>query len=199
MFFFGFLSVIGSLGEFASLPGMPSEPTLRNMIRDYPEFPLIERGTNGREYRIDFTAAADFIRGIRAKEDEVVRARVAEVRQFGLQLIGGDAIAAPTVGLTPAEQRAVFETELFATKLAEKRGELVRKAVVDEALGALVVWFQQHSASLSARLAKRGEFTREQLAVIDAVIAQDQHELADRMEQIGTTTHVSSPDRDTAI
>ena len=93
-----------------------------------------------------------------------------------------------------------METALLATKLAEKRGDLIHKASVEEALGELVAWFQQQGTSLSARLAKRGDFSREQLAIIDAVIAQDQRELADRMERIGRATgNAVSSDRDSAV
>lgn len=190
----------GTLGEFASLPGTPSEPTLRAMIRDYPDFPIIERGTNGRSYVIDFDDAWAFIKTLRDSEEREQRARADEVRQYGLSLLGGEAMAQTQVGLSPTEHRAIMENELLATKLAEKRGDLIHKASVEEALGEMVAWFQQQGTSLSARLAKRGDFSREQLAIVDAVIAQDQRDLADRMERIGRATgNAVSSDRDPAV
>ncbi|KEZ00619.1 hypothetical protein AI27_17925 [Sphingomonas sp. BHC-A] len=170
------------------------------MIRDYPDFPIIERGTNGRSYVIDFDDAWAFIKGLRDNEEREQRARADEVRQYGLSLLGGEAMAQTQVGLSPTEHRTIMENELLATKLAEKRGDLIHKASVEEALGELVAWFQQQGTSLSARLAKRGDFSRDQLAIIDAVIAQDQRELADRMERIGRATgNAVSSDRDPAV
>lgn len=52
----------GRLWQLAELDGMPSAPTLRKLIRDRPDFPLIERGRRGREYRIDLDQAAAFVR-----------------------------------------------------------------------------------------------------------------------------------------
>lgn len=126
----------GTLGEFASLPGTPSEPTLRDMIRDYPEFPILERGTNGRAYVIDFDEAFAFIKGLRDREAEAQRARADEVRQYGLAMFSGDTVAdQQRIGLSSAERKALLEEELFAIKLAERRGELVRKAGVETEIG----------------------------------------------------------------
>lgn len=122
--------MIGSLGELATMAGMPSEVTLRKMIAEHADFPIISRGKNGVSYEIDLAAAAAFVVGIRSKEEEIARSRAEEVRQLGFDLLGPDAaVREEQIGLTAAERKALLEEELAAIKVAERRGELVRKEI----------------------------------------------------------------------
>ena len=52
----------GKLFELALIPDMPSQPVLRQMIRDRPDFPVIEHGRKGASYLLDLDAAAAFVR-----------------------------------------------------------------------------------------------------------------------------------------
>ena len=52
---------VGKLWQLADRPGMPSEPTIRRLIRTRPDFPVIKRGRKGRDYSIDLEAAEAFI------------------------------------------------------------------------------------------------------------------------------------------
>ncbi|VVT16405.1 conserved hypothetical protein [Sphingomonas sp. EC-HK361] len=52
----------GKLWELAALPDMPSAPTLRQLMRERPDFPIVERGRKGRDYVIDIEDAAAFVR-----------------------------------------------------------------------------------------------------------------------------------------
>lgn len=176
--------MIGSLQELASLPGMPSEPTVRKLIAKHADFPILKRGTNGDAYEIDLGEAASFILGLRQKEEAEARSRAEEVRQFGLDLLGPDAVAldASQVGLTGKERRELLEEEVAAIKLAEKRRELVRKASVEAAIAAFMVWLGQRQASFSARLAKRADVPREVLHAVDKLIEADRAEIAAKME-----------------
>lgn len=176
----------GSLGELAALPGMPSEPTLRKMIAENEDFPIISRGSNGVAYEFDLTQAALFIRGLREKEEAAARARADEVRQFGLELLGADAASTSSgsVGLSPAERKAMLEEELIAIKVAERRGELVRKSSVELAVSTALVKLQQQGKSFSARLAKRADVPRPVLVVIDQMIEADQIAFADMLARM---------------
>lgn len=177
--------MIGSLGELAAMPGMPSEPTLRKLIAAHDDFPVRSRGKNGVEYEIDLRAAAAFVHGLRQIEEENARARSATIRQLGLDLLGGDSVAADDgVALTPAERKALLEEELVAIKVAERRGELVRKASIEAALAAFMVRLQRKGESFSARLSRRIELSRDQIAAIDAMMRQDLREQADELERL---------------
>lgn len=177
--------MIGSLGELASMPGMPSEPTLRKLIDEHPDFPIRSRGKNGVSYEIDLVEAATYVTGLRQAEEEKLRARSATIRQLGLDLLGGDSVAAVEgAALTPAERKALLEEELVAIKVAERRGELVRKASIEAALAAFMMRLQRKGESFSARLARRIELSRDQIAAIDAMMRQDLREQADELERL---------------
>lgn len=179
--------MIGSLGELAAMPGMPSEPTIKKLIAAHGDFPILKRGTNGSAYEFDLAAAHGFILGLQRQEEEVARQRAEEVRQFGLALLGDDAASAvpESVGLTPSERLAMLQEELVAIKVAKERGELIRKASIEAALGEVVIWFAQTGRTFSSRLAKRMDLSRDQIAAIDKLMEADQTELAARMEKMG--------------
>lgn len=179
--------MIGSLGDLAAMPGMPSEPTIRKLIAAHADFPILKRGTNGSAYEFDLSAAHGFILALQRREEEAARARAEEVRQFGLQLLGDDAASAKpeAVGLSPTERLALLQEELVAMKVAKERGELVRKDSVEAALGELISWYAQAGRTFAARLAKRVDVERDVIAAIDRLMTADQAELAARMEKMG--------------
>lgn len=168
------------------MPGMPSEPTLRKMIAEHDDFPIVSRGKNGMAYEIDLEAAGRWILDLRKREEDEAKARAAEVRQLGLALLGEDALAASeqTVGLSPSERKAMLEEELLATKLAVQRAELVRKSEVEAAVSQFVMLVTDRLASLTARLAKRADIGREALAALDKIIDADRREIASAMERL---------------
>lgn len=53
---------LGKLWELADLADMPSVPTLRRLMREHADFPIVERGRRGAEYVIDLERAAAFVR-----------------------------------------------------------------------------------------------------------------------------------------
>ena len=53
---------VGKLWELAAIADMPSAPTLRALIRERADFPVITRGRKGAEYLLDLDAAAAFVR-----------------------------------------------------------------------------------------------------------------------------------------
>lgn len=177
--------MIGSLGELVSMPGMPSEPTLKKLIAEHPDFPVLKRGKNGVAYEFDLEEAWSFVRDLNAREEEQARERAAKVRQLGLGLLGGESLSAPSdVGLSPAERKALLEEELVAIKVAAQRGRLIDKAGVEQALSALIVRIDQQRRSFTARVTKRVELTRAQIAGIEAVMTADQMALANDLERL---------------
>lgn len=176
----------GSLGELAALPGMPSEPTLRKMIAENADFPILSRGSNGVAYEFDLKEAVQFVQGLREREEAAARARSEEVRQFGLDLLGADAASTSSgpVSLSASERKAMLEEELIAIKVAERRGELVRKSSVERAVSVALVKLQQQRTSFSARLAKRADVPRAALVVIDQMLEADAIAYADLLARM---------------
>jgi len=191
--------VTGSLGDLAAVPGIPSEPTLRKLIRENPDFPVVSTGTNGHAYEIDIAEAIAWLKSHEEKRREAERARSAEVRQFALDLLGPDAASQPREGLSIAERKQLLEEELIATKLAEKRGTLVRKDAVEAAFSALFDLLHEQRRTLAARLAKRTDLTRAQQTLVDEFIEADLHILAAKIEEMGSGVAVPDGSDDTGI
>ncbi|WP_347269864.1 hypothetical protein [Rhizorhabdus histidinilytica] len=192
--------MIGNLSELASLhPDMPSEPTIKKLIDDNPDFPIITRGDRGVPWEIDLGAAAEFIRDLRRKEEERARARAAEVRQFGLDLLGPDAAAAQPdrPELSARDQQALMEAELTAIKLGQARGEFVRLAEVEQALGQLAVAIQQRFLTLPERASKKITLTREAQARLQRLVDADLNWVATQLEKL--SDDVSTDQSDPAL
>lgn len=191
--------ITGSLGDLAAVPGVPSEPTLRKLIRENPDFPVVSTGTNGHAYEIDIAEAIAWLRSHEEKRREAERARSAEVRQFALDLLGPDAASQPREGLSIGERKQLLEEELIATKLAEKRRELVRKDAVEAAFSAVFDLLSEQRRTLAARLAKRTDLSRRQQTLIDEFMEADLHLLATRFEEMGRSGAVPDGTFDTGV
>lgn len=190
--------VLGKLHELAELPGMPSEPVLRRLIRDNMDFPVVSTGTNGRAYEIDIAAAVLWVRNHEEAKRQAERDRGEELRQLSMDLLGPDAASnVAQAGLSPAERKALLEEELIATKLAERRGELVRKESVEAAFTAVFDLLGQQRRGLAARLAKRSDLSRKQQTLIEELLDRDLDELAAKFEEMGRGGGM--PDGDPAL
>lgn len=191
--------MIGTLAELAAMPGMPSEPTLRKLIDAHDDFPLISRGKNGVGYEIDLEAAAKWWRARTEREQAEARERAEAVRQLGFDLLGGDAVAPVAEGLTAAERRALIDEEFAATRLAQLRGELVRRAEVESAVSDFVAFAAERAESLPQRLVRRaGSVPREVLAELQELIRADRIAVADRMTEIAEAAAHVPVERDAA-
>lgn len=193
--------VLVQLGELATVPGMPTEATLRKIIRDNADFPVVSRGKNGVAYEIDLERAVRWIRDNEEKRLQAQRERQDEVQQFALDLLGPDAARdQEQKGLSAAERKQLLEEELVAIKLAERKGELIRKASVEDALTALIVKDAHRRSSFSARLAKRIELRRDVIIAIDALMEIDRKAFAADLETMSETGNAASaPGADPAV
>lgn len=189
-------AMIGNLSELAAMPGMPSEPTIKKHIDEHADFPIITRGDRGVAWEIDLGAAGTFIRDLQRKAEEAGRARAAEVRQFGLDLLGPDAASAQPdrPELTAKDQQALIEAELAAIKLGQARGEFVRRAEVEQALGQLAVALQQRFLSLPGRVAKLTTLSRDGQARLQRIVEADLGWVADQLEKLNDAVPTDQPD-----
>jgi hypothetical protein len=177
--------MLGNLSDLAAT-GLASENTLRKWIAAEPDQAwILKRGSNGDAYEIDIEQAAQaYLAREEAKRQEA-RDRAQALRQLGFNLgLGAADESQSAVELSIAERRQLLEEEVVAIKLARLRGELVPFASVQGALGDVLVKFQQLGRTFSARLAKKTDFSRDQLAAIDRLMEADHTTLADLMEKM---------------
>lgn len=173
-----------TLGEFAAIQGVPSEPTLRRLIKENPDFPAVP-GTNGVAYLIDVAGAVAWLKERDAKRVAAERAHAEQVRQLGLELLGEDAAAdVGQAGLSIDERKKLLEEEFYAIKVAEKRGELIRKADVEAAIADVIVADARNRANFMARLAKRVTLGREQIAAGQELMDHDRRQFAAALERL---------------
>lgn len=171
----------GNLADLEAT-GLASEPTLRKWIQAQPDQTwIIKRGSPGVDYEIDIPAAIEAWKGEEARKTEEARRRATDLQQLGLDL----GIAVPSqdgVGFSVKERMALLEEELIAIKLQKARLELIPFAEVEAVIGDVLAQFRQRGDTFAARLGKRIDLTRDQIAAIERLIRIDQAALADMME-----------------
>jgi hypothetical protein len=187
--------VRGNLADLAAT-GLASEPTLRKWIAAEPDQPwIIKRGSNGDAYEIDLAGAVEAWQRQEAAKTAAARERAAQLQQLGLDLGVGSTARPDEDGgfaFSIAERRQLLEEEFVAMKLAEKRGELVRFADVAHEFGEVLVLVRQQRESFAARLAKRVDMSREQLAAVEKLMTADHKALAQTLERWGLGGDASS-------
>lgn len=173
-----------TLEEFAALDGVPGRDVLRRIIKDNADFPATP-GTNGVAYQIDVAAAIEWLRTRderrRAEEEE----RAAAARQLALDMLGTDSAANVDRGPSASERKAMLEEELVAMKVAERRGELIRKSSIEAAIANVLTTDAQQRRTFVARLAKHISLTREQLHEAELMMEQDRRQFAAALHSLG--------------
>lgn len=173
--------MLGNLADLAAT-GLASEPTLRTWIKSQPDQPwIIKRGDRGVDYEIDIVLAVEAWKAEETRKTEEARQRANDLQQLGFDL-GLTAPAPEAIGLSIKERTALLEEQLVAIKLGKERRELIHFAEVEATIGDAVAMFRQRGDTFAARLGKRIDLTRDQIAAIEKLIRADQAELAKMME-----------------
>jgi len=179
----------GNLADLAAT-GIASEPTLRKWIAAEPDQSwIIKRGSNGDAYEIEIEQA---VLAFQAGEDaklQAARERSGAIRQIAMDLGLGQREDDPSsVELSIAERRQLLEEEFAANKLARLRDELVPFAEACAAFGDVLVRQQQLARTFAARLAKKIDLTREQIAAIERMVEGDLVTISRWMEKMEVTS-----------
>ena len=170
-----------TLEEFAKLDGVPGRDTLRRIIKDNPDFPA-KPGSNGVAYEIDVEAGIAWLKEREARRVQAEREHAEKVRQLGLELLGeGAAADVERAGLSSDERRKLLEEEFYAIKVAEKRGELIRKSSIESAIADVLVTDARRRTTFMARLAKRVTLQRDAIAAGEALMDTDRRAFADQL------------------
>lgn len=177
--------MIGNLGDLAALPSMPSEPTLTSWIKGEPDqFWILRRGSKGVEYEIDLEGAVEAWRGQEAAKTQAARDKADQLRQFGLDL-GLNGCEDSRTGISLQDRNLLLEEEITVIKLSKLRGELISKAEVQAAATEVINENRALWESLGAELALKLDLDREQIAVVETIVATRLHRHADKMEKLG--------------
>lgn len=174
----------GNLADLAAT-GLASEPTLRKWIAAQPDQAwIIKRGSNGDAYEIELEGAIEAFRAEEQAKTDAARDRAAQINQLALEFGISVPAAEQSVELSIAERKQLLEEELVAMRVARMRGELVSLASCQAAFGDVMVMFRQRLRTMSARLAKKIDLSRDQITAIDRHIELELGELATAMEKM---------------
>lgn len=114
-----------------------SRQTISNWLDRWPDFPVLDRGANGREYQFDVATVVAFLREKQEEQRKAGEERDQELAQLVLPLIEADqAPAAATVSIK--DQVEAMKLNRMRREEAERLGKLVEADAVTMALtGAL--------------------------------------------------------------
>ena len=172
----------GNLADLAATK-LASEPTLRTWLKAEPDQDwIIKRGSNGIDYELDLEGAAKAFRAREEKLAQAARDRAAQIAQFALDL--GINVSEQSAEVSLADRKHLLEEQLMAMKVAKELGELVSYNAAISAFGDVLLRFRRQAQTFAARLSKKVDLRREQIAAIDALMEADLVRMADWMERM---------------
>ena len=175
--------MLGNLADLAAT-GLASEPTLRKWLRELPDCDwLKKRGSNGDAYEIEIPAAIEAWRAKEKDKADLERQKSDGLRQMGLEF--GLQMQAQDVSLSIADRKQLIDEEYSAMRLGKARKELVAVESVEAVVGDILLRDAQRRGTFGARLAKKIDLNRQQLMVIEDLIATDQAWFVEQMENWG--------------
>jgi hypothetical protein len=178
-------TILLSLTDLAALPSMPSQTTLRQIIRDNPDFPVVSWGKHGIAHEIDLALAVEWFARRSERLQEQERAASDKLGQFALELLGPDSAAAfSRPGLSLVDRRYLAEAELLQLKVCEQRSKYVTRESVAEACTAVLEIVTAQAAGAVDRLAEFMDVTPAMRATVDSIIAKDLAALAHELEKL---------------
>lgn len=132
--------------ELAAIVGR-SVPTISNWIDKYPDFPVVDRGTNGKEWVFDPHAVRDFIATIEAADAQAAADRAARLQQLGLPFTDpGDASQPSAVAYTLDDIKRIQALDT----LRQQRGFLVDVTEIRQQLTSAVArWSRANRAAIA--------------------------------------------------
>ena len=178
------MAVILNKAELANWLGI-SLPTLSSwMLRYGPEFPVVERGTNGRDYRFEAEAVADFLRA-KQEEEAALKAR----RDEALAQLRLPMEIAPEVGIAPGstlpikDQIAALELRRRQREEAERSRLLVLAAPVRDAFRAVLTRISADNRASLGRLAREHSWPDAYLRELERRWAEQQASTVAALEE----------------
>jgi phage terminase Nu1 subunit (DNA packaging protein) len=149
-----------------------STNTIRADMRRFAEdYPVVYRGTNGRDYVFDARAVVAFYADQAEKEREAEAAEQERIKGLRLELLGGDSVDEKTVDLSPKDKRELYQAEYYAGQVRRQRGELVRAAEVEDGLRVWNARVRDEMLAAGARIVEDLALDREQSRRVEAIIA----------------------------
>ena len=134
-----------------------SRPTLDNWLDRNDDFPVVERGGNGKEWQFDAAAVVAYLRDKKDQEQRDAAERAERLQQFALPI--DDIAAAPdAASLTPQERVQYARARQIERELARDSGLLVPTADVRQALQTAIRQLADHFDSVVHQVAREEQW-----------------------------------------
>ncbi len=171
--------------ELAQILGV-SLPTIAAYLVRYGDmFPILERGSRGRDYWFDHEAVVDFLQGRRAADAEADSDRQAAIRQFALPFghNGGPPLQ-PEIPHRPADLLALMKVRKLHREEAYACGLLVKAADVGASIAELLRELNRHQHQMVRQFGRQEGLSDDQTARLDTALSTCQRKFVAYMQSI---------------
>ncbi|GAB6854188.1 terminase small subunit [Asaia astilbis] len=173
-----------------------SLPTMTNWLDRWPDFPVIERGTNGKSWRFDPHAVFDFLAERREEEQSKISGRDEQLERLQLQF---DDLFQPKEqprslgGVSAKEQIDIWRLRELKRKEAERCGKLVVADQMQDMFSSAFATLSRESGVFLRRLAREQDWPEAVLRKAEADLASMQRKtvnaVLDTLKQEADTDH----------
>ncbi len=172
-------------GELAQILGVSLPTIAAYLVRYGDEFPVLERGSRGRDYWFDREAVVDFLQSRRAADAEADADRQAAIRQFALPLghNGGPELEEAEVPVRPADLLALMKVRKLQREEGYACGLLVRAADVGASLGELLRTWSRHQHQMVQQFGRERGLADDLIADLDKALTDTQRTFVAYMQQ----------------
>ena len=171
-----------------------SLPTLTNWLDRWPDFPIVDRGTNGKSWRFDPHAVFDFLAERQEEEQRKSAGRDEQLERLQLQF---DELFEPedqprSLGTVPAkEQIDIWRLRDLKRKEAERCGKLVIADQMQDMMATAFAMLARDTGAFLRQLARDQSWP-------DAVLRQAESRLKDvQLKSVNSVLTMLKQDTDT--
>lgn len=163
--------LVVNVNEFADLCGVTSE-TMRVHLKAVEGNPvwLIERGTRGREYRIDARGGVAWWRKMRDDEAMADASRIAQLGQLRLELTGGVVEDAETLALSGKQRIQEYAAAEAAAKYRKMMGDLLDRIEMVRALSSSATELRRRLMQVPGEFAIREGLSPQSIVPLEGML-----------------------------
>ena len=161
-----------------------SLPTLsRWLVRYGAEFPVLERGTNGKDYRFDPALVSEFLR---AKQDEQERSKAEKDEQLAQLKLPFDlpGAEAPPKGASIRDELEAWKLRKVQREEAERSGLLVPSAQISEAIASTLARLSRDIHAFLRQLGREQNWPDAMIRETERRLTEIQHSSVKEMDTI---------------
>jgi phage terminase Nu1 subunit (DNA packaging protein) len=163
-----------------------SLPTLSRWLMRYAEFPVLERGTNGRDYKFDAAAVFEFLRARQEEQAQAAADKDEQLSQLKLpfEVPGADQAPAKT---SVKDEIEAYKLRKLQREEAERAGQLVPVAQVSDALQTVFARLSRDMHAFIRQIGREQQWPDSYIRSVEARLAQAQRvSVRDLDELLGT-------------